>query len=110
MSKPPLLTPEEINKALDELNIKAQAPWQINEGKMLRRYDFKTFSDAFGFMTQAALACEKLDHHPRWVNVYNVVEISLFTFRVKGLTRLDFDLAGRLEALANKLLASPGTR
>ena len=104
MSRSPLLTPEEITKALERLNLDALAPWHINEGKMLRRYNFKSFSDAFGFMAQGALACEKLDHHPRWVNVYNVVEISLFTFRVKGLTHLDFDLADQLEALAKKLL------
>lgn len=102
MSKTPLLTPGEINKALEQLNTTALEPWRIDEGKMLRRYDFKSFGDAFAFMAQGALACEKLDHHPRWTNVYNVIEISLFTFRVKGLTHLDFDLATQLEALAKK--------
>lgn len=105
MSKPPLLTKEEQEKSLAELNANALAPWEIVENRLARRYDFKTFSDAFGFMTQAALECEVLSHHPRWVNVWNVVEIGLLTHRAGGLTHLDFDLAERMEPLAKKLLA-----
>jgi 4a-hydroxytetrahydrobiopterin dehydratase len=105
MSKPPLLTQEEMDAKLAELNSDALAPWEIKDGKLLRRYDFGSFSDAFGFMTQSALECEILSHHPRWVNVWNVVEIGLFTHGAGGITHLDFDLAGRMEPLAKKLLA-----
>ena len=105
MNKPTLLTPEETDQALAELNAGALEPWEIKDGKLLRRYDFKSFSDAFAFMTQTALECEKLDHHPRWVNVWKVVEISLFTFKVRGLTQRDFALSTRMEAIAKKLLA-----
>ena len=105
MSKPPLLSDQELDKSLAELNENALAPWVINDGKLNRRYDFSTFSDAFGFMTQAALECEILCHHPRWVNVWNVVEIGLYTHGAGGLTHLDFDLASRMEPLAKKLLA-----
>ena len=104
MSKRILFTQEQIDSALAELNSDASAPWEIKENKLLRRYDFKSFGDAMSFMGQIALACEKLDHHPRWVNVWNVVEISLFTFKVKGLTELDFELSGRMERLAKRLL------
>ena len=99
------LTKEQIDSALAELNAVASVPWEIKENKLLRRYDFKSFGDAISFMAQIALDCEKLDHHPRWVYVWNVVEISLFTFKVKGLTYLDFELSGRMERLANRLLA-----
>ena len=105
MSKPPLLSPEELEKSLAELNADALEPWEMVENRIHRRYEFKTFSDAFGFMTQSALECEVLAHHPRWVNVWNVVEIGLLTHRAGGLTHLDFDLAKRMEPLAKKLLA-----
>ncbi|MFT5447581.1 MAG: 4a-hydroxytetrahydrobiopterin dehydratase [Gammaproteobacteria bacterium] len=105
MSNRTPLTNEQINSALDNLNAIASAPWEIEENKLLRRYDFKSFGDAISFMAQIALDCEKLDHHPRWVNVWNMVEISLFTFKVKGLTELDFELSARMERLANRLLA-----
>ena len=105
MSRRTLLTREQIDQALGELNDGALAPWEIEDDKLLRRYDFRSFGDAMSFMTQIALDCEKLDHHPRWTNVWNVVEISLFTFKVKGLTELDFELSGRMERLARRLLA-----
>ncbi len=105
MSRRILLTQEQIDDALAELNADALAPWEIRDSKLMRRYDFASFGDAISFMAQIALDCEKLDHHPRWTNVWNVVEISLFTFKVKGLTELDFELSGRMERLAKRLLA-----
>lgn len=104
MSKRTLLTSEQIDSALKELNSIASKPWEIKDDKLLRRYDFKSFGDAFSFMTQISLDCERINHHPRWVNVWNVVEISLFTFSEKGLTELDFELSTQMERLANRLL------
>jgi len=63
-------------------------------------WKFKSFSEAWGFMSRAALAAEKLNHHPEWTNVYNVVDITLTTHAADGLTRLDIDLATRLDKLA----------
>ena len=39
-----------------------------------RTFTFADFSEAFGFMARAALAAEKMDHHPEWTNVYNTVD------------------------------------
>ncbi|HCO60932.1 MAG TPA: pterin-4-alpha-carbinolamine dehydratase [Porticoccaceae bacterium] len=105
MNKPALLSEEEQAKRLAELNANAASPWEIKDGKLLRRYDFKDFVEAFGFMAQAALECEKLCHHPRWVNVWNVVEIGLYTHKSGGITHLDFELAGQMEPLAKRFLA-----
>lgn len=65
-----------------------------------KTFRFKTFNEAFGFMTRAALWAEKLNHHPEWTNVYNRVEVTLTTHDAGGLTELDVKLAGRLDALA----------
>ena len=65
-----------------------------------RTFVFKNFSEAFGFMTRAALAAEKLNHHPEWSNVYNVVDVTLTTHSCGGLSALDLDLARRLDKLA----------
>ena len=104
MTKPALLNDEQLEKSLAQLNADALAPWLLADGKLSRRYEFKSFIDAFGFMAQAAIACEVMNHHPRWVNVWNVVEIDLLTHRAGGITHLDFDLAGQMEPLAKKLL------
>ncbi|MGK2914140.1 MAG: 4a-hydroxytetrahydrobiopterin dehydratase [Porticoccaceae bacterium] len=95
-----LLTQNELDEKLAELNAIAKAPWAIIDGKLHKRFDFKSFSIAMGFMVRAALSAEVLSHHPRWVNVYNVVEIDLLTHRAKGITRLDFLLATEMEKIA----------
>jgi 4a-hydroxytetrahydrobiopterin dehydratase len=51
-------------------------------------------------MTRAALAAEKLGHHPDWSNVYKTVNVTLSTHDAGGLTELDFDLARRMDGFA----------
>src|SRR5947209_4536977 len=68
-----------------------------------RKFVFKDFSEAFGFMARAALVAEKLDHHPEWSNVYKTVEVTLSTHDAGGLTELDVKLAEAMDKLADKL-------
>ena len=63
-------------------------------------WKFRSFSEAWGFMARAALAAEKLNHHPEWTNVYNVVDVTLTTHSCGGLSALDIDLARRMDKLA----------
>lgn len=65
-----------------------------------KRFVFKDFNAAFGFMTRVALVAEKLDHHPEWLNVYKTVEVTLSTHDAGGLTDLDITLAQAMDALA----------
>ena len=64
-----------------------------------KRYKFKSFREAFGFMTEAALAAEKFNHHPEWFNVYNRVEITLTTHDAGGLSARDVRMAKSIDAL-----------
>ena len=61
---------------------------------------FRNFSEAWGFMSRAALLAEKLNHHPEWKNVYNVVDVTLTTHDCHGLSRLDIDLAKAMDRIA----------
>ena len=65
-----------------------------------RRFVFRDFSEAFGFMVRVALVAEKMDHHPDWANAYKSVEVSLSTHDAGGLTELDFELAGAMNRIA----------
>jgi 4a-hydroxytetrahydrobiopterin dehydratase len=65
-----------------------------------KRFIFKDFSEAFGFMARAALAAERLDHHPEWFNVYKTVDVTLSTHDAGGLTELDIRLATAMDAIA----------
>ncbi|NQY14542.1 MAG: 4a-hydroxytetrahydrobiopterin dehydratase [Henriciella sp.] len=68
-----------------------------------KTYKFSDFKTAFGFMSSCALKAEQMDHHPEWFNVYNRVEVTLTTHDADGVTALDVELAGFMDALASKL-------
>ena len=80
----------------------ASAGWGAVEGRDAIRkvFRFRNFSEAWGFMSRAALAAEKLDHHPEWFNVYRTVDVTLSTHDVGGLSELDVKLAKLMEGLA----------
>jgi len=74
--------------------------WEEKNNTLYRKFQFKDFSEAFAFMTRVALAAEKMDHHPSWSNVYNMVEISLSTHSAGNIvTEKDRKLAKLIDAL-----------
>lgn len=73
--------------------------WTFKETAISRDFKFKTFVEAFSFMTAIALEVEKMDHHPDWTNNYNKVNISLTTHSAKGITQRDFDLAHKIDQI-----------
>lgn len=93
--RPFLLTSEDLNLALSELNT-----WKILNGKLHKTFVFANFVEAFAFMTKVALWAEKLDHHPEWSNVYKTVTVDLTTHDAKGITELDIKLAKEMDLLA----------
>jgi 4a-hydroxytetrahydrobiopterin dehydratase len=92
------LTDAEIAQALGDL-----PGWAIKDHKLHRDFTFADFVHAFGFMATAAIAIEKMNHHPEWFNVYNRVSVDLTTHDVGGISARDFELARALDALAAKL-------
>ena len=94
------LTGAEREKALSRLS-----EWSETAGRdaITRMFPFKTFNQAFGFMTRVALKAEAMDHHPEWFNVYNRVDVTLSTHDAGGLTRRDVDLALFMDAVAAEL-------
>ena len=65
-----------------------------------RKFVFKDFSEAFGFMTRSALVAEQLNHHPEWHNVYKTVDVTLSSHDAGGLTDLDIKLAQAMDKIA----------
>ena len=76
--------------------------WSLENAKLHREYKFANFAEAFGFMTSAAIEAEKMDHHPEWLNVYSKVVVDLTTHSEGGITELDFELAWKMNNLANR--------
>jgi 4a-hydroxytetrahydrobiopterin dehydratase len=73
--------------------------WIFDENTIIRDFKFKSFVEAFSFMTAVALEAEKLDHHPDWSNSYNKVSVALTNHEAKGVTQLDFDLATKIDQI-----------
>lgn len=76
--------------------------WTFEMNTLNRDFKFKSFVEAFSFMTAIALVAEKLNHHPDWSNSYNKVSISLTNHEAKGITQLDFDLAKTIDRIYEK--------
>lgn len=93
----PQLTGVERDEALAAL-----PEWRLRcDGLAIEReFRFKTFSEAWAFMSRVALLAEKQDHHPEWSNVYNRVAITLTTHDVGGLSERDVKLAGAIDKAA----------
>ena len=76
--------------------------WKIEQGKLHKSFEFRDFIQAFGFMSRVALVAESLGHHPEWSNVWNKVNVNLSTHSIGGISRLDLELAGKIQELADK--------
>lgn len=74
--------------------------WKEENSCLYRKFVFADFVEAFSFMTKVALIAEKNNHHPRWSNVYNVVEVWLNTHDAGNvITDKDWRLAGEIDKL-----------
>lgn len=83
--------------------------WQaVPDRDAIRKiWKFRNFSQAWGFMSRVALAAERLNHHPEWRNVYNLVDITLTTHDCDGLSDLDIKLAQQADRCAGDAEVAP---
>ena len=81
-----------------------QNGWDMVDGRdaITKRFTFRNFVDAFGWMTRAAIWAEKWNHHPEWSNIYKHVDVTLASHDVDGLSARDVKLARKMDALAEK--------
>jgi 4a-hydroxytetrahydrobiopterin dehydratase len=93
---------EKLTGKAREAALTKLAGWSEVKGRdaITRKFEFRNFNEAFGFMSRAALMAEKLDHHPEWFNVYKTVEVTLSTHDAGGVTELDIKLAEAMNRFA----------
>jgi 4a-hydroxytetrahydrobiopterin dehydratase len=94
--------PEKLIGAARQAALAKISGWtEVKGGDAIsKKFVFKDFNEAFGFMTRAALVAEKMDHHPEWFNVYKTVEVTLSTHDAGGMTELDVKLALAMDKIA----------
>lgn len=74
--------------------------WEEKDNSLYRKFEFKDFGEAFAFMTRIALIAEKMNHHPKWTNVWNTVEVWLSTHDAGDIvTDKDRKLAAKIDAI-----------
>jgi len=74
--------------------------WEEKNNTLHKKFKFENFTEAFAFMTRVAFEAEKMDHHPKWTNTYNEVEIWLSTHDAGDtITEKDRKLAKKIDAI-----------
>ena len=74
--------------------------WELGADRILRKFRFKDFVEAFGWMTSVAIVAENMNHHPEWRNVWATVEVELTTHDSGWITERDMKLARKMDELS----------
>ena len=74
--------------------------WELEKKHVERTFEFDDFADAIDFVNAVAEVAEDEEHHPDIDIRYNKVRLVLSTHSKGGLTELDFNLAERIDTLA----------
>lgn len=75
--------------------------WTETKHGLYKQFVFTDFRHAWAFMEQASAVINRLEHHPRWQNEWNVVEFWLNTQTAnRQITDKDWELANELDRLA----------
>jgi len=90
----PPLTQEEARTLLSEI-----PQWSLKDNSIERTFQFKDFKEAMRFVNRVAETADKENHHPDIHIYYNKVRLELSTHKIKGLSKNDFILAAKINAL-----------
>lgn len=79
--------------------------WQEQNNQLYKEFKFKDFRQAFSFMNQVAELAEQENHHPRWTNEWNSVQIWLQTHSAGEITDKDRKLSEGINEIFEELSA-----
>ena len=99
------LMARKLSAADRQAALEALDGWRTVDGRdaITRRFKFKNFNQAFGFMSRVAMQAEKMDNHPEWFNVYGTLDVTLATHDAGGVTALDVEMATFMNKIANTM-------
>jgi 4a-hydroxytetrahydrobiopterin dehydratase len=90
-----LLSDDEIKQQLSSL-----AGWDRSGDEIVREFDRGDFVGSVRFAEAIVEPAEELGHHPDLEISWATVRVRISTHSEGGLTAADFELAGRIDALA----------
>jgi 4a-hydroxytetrahydrobiopterin dehydratase len=89
-----LLNEDEVGSRLRRLS------WEREGDEIVREWRFEDFGEAIAFVNRVADVAEDANHHPDiFVHGWNKVKLSMTNHAAGGLTAMDFEMAGRFDAL-----------
>jgi 4a-hydroxytetrahydrobiopterin dehydratase len=94
MALPARLSPEDVAAGLAGLPL-----WSGGPDGIERTVELPSFRSAVDAVVAIADAAEEMDHHPDLDLRWRTLRIAVVTHSAGGLTRLDLELARRVDAL-----------
>ena len=97
-----------MRKKLDESQIieslsRLTLDWVLEDGFLKKSFKFKNFDNAIEFIKKVSVKCEEINHHPKWTNIYNTIDIELNTHDINGISELDFKLSEYMNITYNEV-------
>jgi 4a-hydroxytetrahydrobiopterin dehydratase len=90
-----------LSKVEIQQRLKGMLGWSHAGKSLHKRFTFKSFMAAIGFINRIAEAAERASHHPDIAVNYNLVTLALSTHSEGGVTEKDFQLAKEVDALTD---------
>jgi 4a-hydroxytetrahydrobiopterin dehydratase len=90
-----LLPDEEISERLGRLD-----GWSREGDSITKTFDRGDFVGSVKFLDQLVEPAEEMNHHPDVSISWSEVKVSITNHAAGGLTEADFELAGKIDALA----------
>jgi ribonuclease HI len=82
--------------------------WQEKDKQLYREFKFRDFKQAFEFIEKVAGVAEAQDHHPKWTNEYNKVEVWLSTHSEGKVTEKDRAMSNSIDEIFDGKQAAAG--
>jgi ribonuclease HI len=82
--------------------------WQEKDKQLYREFKFRDFKQAFEFIEKVAGVAEAQNHHPKWTNEYNKVEVWLSTHSEGKVTEKDRAMANSIDEIFDGKQAAAG--
>ena len=73
--------------------------WKTINNRLIKEFTFKDFNESLAFINKVGEESEKLNHHPKIVNVYNKVIIELWTHSNNSISELDYKLSDSIDRI-----------
>ena len=96
---------ERLNQAEIQARMKSIPLWtcDFSDASISNAWQFETYKKSISMLVKVSELAEIQNHHPKWTNLYNKVQIYLTTHDFNGITDKDFNLALGIDQIFSKL-------